>query len=510
MEITVSAALIKQDITIPMGHDLSSGQEERVICPCFGIAGLSVDHYKLQKCLSAGPNSEVWLASDEFSQSVVVKISRLILDEEIYDRINKLDCDNLVPILNYGIIGDYGYEVMPYYKNGSLCGMLDETVIKETVLPSLLNALKQLHEKHLVHNDIKPENLFWDDEKSSVILGDYGCVSISGEIPKGYSLSYAAPELLLGNPARPSSDWVSVGLTLGTLLSGEKIIGEESKAAVLRWWERSYAFSKGSNSIKQLINGMIQKEARRRLGPKAAAAWVNNTKIGAENRVRHRTTETVKKQVLIFENPRFIVDDIDGMLLAMEHYWEHFVFLFEQRKVKEFLRSIKEEYYRYCLSLEKDYRAEQAVFLLSYYFSGGRFFVWRGIRYTELCELEQTWDYQPDSVKEFLINGSVRFILKHEGAREEELRYVEELMNIGKLNPEKACNLLFIALQGEDNFLWNGVTYTAIEELVDDICIDSAGVDETVDGLLNSSRFQAWMTFQGYGDFVETILKRCK
>ena len=133
-----------------------------------------------------------------------------------------------------------------------------------------------------------------------------------------------------------------------------------------------------------------------------------------------------------------------------------------------------------------------------------------GIKYKNLIDLEQTWDYQPASVRDFLINGSVEHVLKTEGAEREVLDYINELVNIGRLNPEKACQLLFIALKGEDEFVWDGTSYYTIERLVDDICSEPDTIDLTVKNLLNSSQFQAWMTFLGYGDFVERILRRCR
>ena len=113
-------------------------------------------------------------------------------------------------------------------------------------------------------------------------------------------------------------------------------------------------------------------------------------------------------------------------------------------------------------------------------------------------------------MREFLLNGSVEYVLETEGASAEELDYIEELMKTGRFNPEKACQLLFIALNGAEEFVWEGVTYYTAEQLVHDICSAPEKVNETVGKLLQSSRFSAWMTFLGFGNFVERILKRCR
>ena len=72
------------------------------------------------------------------------------------------------------------------------------------------------------------------------------------------------------------------------------------------------------------------------------------------------------------------------------------------------------------------------------------------------------------------------------------LDYVQELMDMGRLNPEKACNLLFIALRGEERFVWGDRLYASIEDLLEFICQDPDGVDQTAEELLNDKKFQAW------------------
>lgn len=508
MEVTVSAMEIKQDITLPMGSDRPAQLTD--IKPETGKVNQVIGHYKLEQSLCVTDNSELWLGSDQLQNPVAVKISKGKMELDIYRRLAKLKCKNLVPILEYGEEAGYCYEVMPYYKNGSLQGKFDENIIRDTILPALINALKELHENHLIHNDIKPENLLWDDEKKDVLLGDYGCVAEAGTLPKGFSVSYVAPELLLGNPSKISSDWVSVGLTLGTLLIGEKIVKAETKAAAVKWWEKSFTFRGGSNAMDQLINGMIQRDIKRRLGPKAAKAWIDKCTFGAEARTRHRTEEVQKKKVLIFENPHYVVEDTDGFLLAAEHYWEHLIFLLESGKAGAFLRGLNEAYYHYFLTIKRKYGAEQVLFMLTYYLAKNQYFIWRGVKYTNLADLEQTWEENPEAVREFLLNGSVEYVLETEGASAEELDYIEELMKTGRFNPEKACQLLFIALHGAEEFVWEGVTYYTAEQLVHDICSAPEKVNETVGKLLQSSRFSAWMTFLGFGNFVERILKRCR
>lgn len=509
LEITIAAFKIQQEITLPMKSFRESTEAaEQNLQPCLGIAGQSLSGCVLQRCISIQPESEIWLASDEFKRSVAVKIMRQAINIEIMRKLSELKSEYLVPVWTYGVYKEYSYEIMPYYKNGSIYNCrIDEETIREKIAPGLIAALRVLHKNELIHNDVKPENIFWDDEKKHILLGDYGCVSMKGEKVKGYSLAYAAPEILLGNKAQFASDWVSVGLTLGSLLQKEKIVPGITKSSVLKWWEGSFVYDRGSQSFNQLINGMIQKDMEYRLGSQAIEAWVSNNLNGTESRSRYKRASEIKRKELIFENPRFIVKDIGGVLLAMEHYWEHFIFLQKQGRIEDFLKSISEDCYMYCCSLRKKYDTEQSVFLLSCYLSDYQYFIWRGRKYECLYEMEQTWDYDPDSVKTFLLNGSVKAILEMQKASEKELAYVQELMDVGRMDAEKACSLLFTALRGDESFIWDGKIYRSIEELLEYICYDSCQVDEIVEKLLDSERFRGWMSFLGYGEFVESIKK---
>ena len=120
MEVTVSAMEIKQDITLPMGSDGPAQLTD--IKPGTGKVNQVIGHYKLEQSLFVTANSELWLGSDQLQNPVAVKISKGKMELDIYRRLAKLKCKNLVPVLEYGEEAGYCYEVMQYYKNGSLQG----------------------------------------------------------------------------------------------------------------------------------------------------------------------------------------------------------------------------------------------------------------------------------------------------------------------------------------------------------------------------------------------------
>ena len=136
--------------------------------------GMEIGEYVFIALMAITSASELWFAKDYYGERCVIKIVDKCNNIELIQKIRAIQCDNLVPILDCGTIDSYWYEVYPYYKNGHLKEQLEEDKIKQIVLPAIICALEYLHGAGIIHNDIKPQNIFWNDEKTQIVLGDYG------------------------------------------------------------------------------------------------------------------------------------------------------------------------------------------------------------------------------------------------------------------------------------------------------------------------------------------------
>ena len=90
-----------------------------------------------------------------------------------------------------------------------------------------LELLQSLHEKGIVHNDIRPGNILIDGE--SIHLIDFGMATRIGEETKRkilFSLQYASPELILNQLQilNSTSDLFSFALVITQLLNGKPIL----------------------------------------------------------------------------------------------------------------------------------------------------------------------------------------------------------------------------------------------------------------------------------------------
>ena len=146
-------------------------------------------------------------------------------------------CKHLLSVIEHGTHEGYAYDITPYMPEGSLEGqILDDKIVMQVVVPQLASALHILHQNELLHNDIKPSNIYWDSRNTTIVLGDFDtvtfadqntCEDISG------TREYMAPEKLTGGQAAASqaADYCSMGLTLLALLQGESPLRSASARA---------------------------------------------------------------------------------------------------------------------------------------------------------------------------------------------------------------------------------------------------------------------------------------
>ncbi|XP_069360691.1 serine/threonine-protein kinase D1 isoform X2 [Maniola hyperantus] len=153
-------------------------------------------------------------------------------------------------------------------------GRLTERITK-FIVAQILVALKHLHEKNIVHCDLKPENvlLSTDETFPQVKLCDFGFARIIGEKSFRRSVvgtpAYLAPEVLRNKGYNRSLDMWSVGVIVYVSLSGtfpfneDEDINEQIQNAAFMYppapWREI------SEEAIDLINNLLQVKQRKRL-----------------------------------------------------------------------------------------------------------------------------------------------------------------------------------------------------------------------------------------------------
>ena len=141
------------------------------------------------------------------------EITKLCKSEYIVNLYRKFETQN-------NIIFEYEYcecNLLDYFNdNGTL--ERDKGLFKEIVF-SVSNALLILHEKGIIHRNIKPSNIFiksLDDEKKIIKLGNFDCSIYANDnksMPIG-TFYYAAPEIIKNLKYDDKCDLWSLGVTL--------------------------------------------------------------------------------------------------------------------------------------------------------------------------------------------------------------------------------------------------------------------------------------------------------
>lgn len=140
---------------------------------------------------------------------------------------------NIVDIYDIGIEDDQFYMVMEYVENGTLKQKFErETLTIDsilTIIDQITAALSYAHAKGYVHRDVKPENILFRDDNTSV-LADFGVAKLQGThshlTQVGYKAGtpcYMSPEQVMGEAVDHRTDIYSLGVVLYEMLTGEKL-----------------------------------------------------------------------------------------------------------------------------------------------------------------------------------------------------------------------------------------------------------------------------------------------
>jgi serine/threonine protein kinase len=144
-------------------------------------------------------------------------------------------------IADMGTSGDIEYLVMPYYAGGSLADLLarQRTLSANVAAATAVQvacALDYAHRRGVVHRDIKPDNILFDED-ANVVLTDFGIATarFHGRLTvTGRAMGtphYMSPEQAMGKLVDGRSDLYAVGLLLYEMLIGKPPFdGDDSHA----------------------------------------------------------------------------------------------------------------------------------------------------------------------------------------------------------------------------------------------------------------------------------------
>jgi DNA-binding NarL/FixJ family response regulator/tRNA A-37 threonylcarbamoyl transferase component Bud32 len=253
----------KQELTrerlITSIRDLTANSIERTLSPDLAIrmegqslgARLKIPGIRVLHMIGEGGASRVYLASRESDdEPLVVKILRreitadrvgLARFMEEYSLVERIQGRHVARIYGHGTSEDNAYLVMEFFSGGDLNKRLDgKALAPEEALKlfrELMFALGDIHEKGVLHRDLKPQNLMFRQDGSLAIV-DFGIAKhVDGIDRTGHgeilgTPRYMSPEQVQGRALDLRTDIYSAGVLLFQMLTGYHLFEGETAVEV--------------------------------------------------------------------------------------------------------------------------------------------------------------------------------------------------------------------------------------------------------------------------------------
>lgn len=263
---------------------------------------MKVKNYTLQKELSRGPITTVFLATQiTLERTVLLKILNVQWkgEKDLVERFQReakicarLKHPNIVNIFDFGTSENSFYLAMEYIDGWNLADFIKKhhplpfSVIYSIFL-EILKGLQYAHSQGVIHRDIKPSNIMIGKE-GTVKISDFGLATIA-DFPAVTEMggtvgtpAYMSPEQAQGKKLDPKSDLFSLGTTIYETVSEENpFMGENFAESIqLILTKKQIPLSKNRMEtpiwLSDLIQRLLEKNPSKRIS--SATEIIQNLK----------------------------------------------------------------------------------------------------------------------------------------------------------------------------------------------------------------------------------------
>jgi eukaryotic-like serine/threonine-protein kinase len=208
--------------------------------------------YRLESRIASGGMSTVYRARDQtLERTVAIKLMarEIATDSDQLERFRRearavapISHPHIVTVIDAGEDEGRPYIVFEYVEGETLKARIRRTgglPVSEAVAYAIevARALGAAHARHVVHRDVKPQNVLIDEEGSAKVT-DFGIartldeegLTVDGRVLG--TTDYVSPEQALGHAVTGQSDLYSLGIVLWEMLTGEVPYRGDNQVAV--------------------------------------------------------------------------------------------------------------------------------------------------------------------------------------------------------------------------------------------------------------------------------------
>lgn len=445
--------------------------------------------------------ADLYICSDGTDQYVAKVYRRKVaIKEEVTEKLKAIDSPYVAKVYATGEIKSFPYEIIPYYKNGSLQGRtFTYEQLKNGVIPALNEGLRVLHENGIIHKDLKPSNIMLADNGRDVVIIDFGISSIREDgntivvTRTGMTPEYSAPETFK-NLFLSESDYYSLGVTLYELYCGHTPYARMTPDEIEQFVsvQKLPLPAEMDDELKVLISALTYPDItnrknklnpNRRWGYEEILKWC----VGIKQPVPGEMTgeAVMNGDIRPYKFLGETYTDKKKLLKALTDHWEEGKKQLFRGLLSAYFKGFDAETAGFCLDAEAeaDGGDEDIIFFKTLYKIDPAMitFLWKGKQYKDVAELgneflETLWKKDPSMnsfVDELLEKGVLsQYVLCMSDEDTQKVSALKALESSHRAfaddSRQKSLNYYLLAymLSGRKAFRIRGTEFSSIKELM--------------------------------------------
>lgn len=473
------------------------------------------------------------------------------IKKEVLEILKEIDSKYIEKVVDYFTISDGRHvEITPYYNQGTLDNQKRSIKeLKEIIIPSLNEAINELHNHNLIHMDIKPSNIMISNDLTSVVLIDFGSAIVMKEANEiiyqhdvNFTYAYSAPETNTSGQCSIYSDYYSMGITLYELLLGHSPFVGLSKEQIVRFMQTNrLAFDDETDlDIKHLILGLTYRDianrndyqnVNNRWSYQQVKDWLDGKTLVIPGEGVLSNTNMIP---FVYKDKYYT--EVDALIEELAKNWDDGIRFLSDKHLSNHFKNINHRYYEICIDYErkiftskvdKDKEFFEFIYTLlpkieKFYFKGKVFESIQDLGFDLKDKLDNLKinDKKLDLYEKILTSKVLSIYCKIKSIDDEKLLdVIKNLENSSKVNFDNARNkaktlyTLSYALHGQKEYDLDGNIFKSKDELIEYIVnVYKTSFDELtklcrklMPRRMLDVKLEAWLCALGHYDEIQNF-----